>query len=79
MAERLKWGAAGKERASYNELHGFGAANSHEAADALITPDGKCTHGVPGLAEHWLLPCQLLQHLPSTIAASDAGSRSRIA
>ena len=48
---------------AYNELHGLGSPHSHKAADALVTPDGKRPHGVPGLPKDGLLSSQLLKHL----------------
>lgn len=55
------WG--GKDEGAHNELHGLGSTDCHEAADALITPDGKRPHGVPGLPKDGLLSSQLLKHL----------------
>jgi hypothetical protein len=54
---------AARQRPSYQQLHGLVATDGHAGADLLVTTDAEGAHGVPGLAIHWLLAGQLLQHL----------------
>ena len=46
--------------AGLDELHGLVTTHRHKRRNFLISADAEAADGVPRLAVHWLLPCQLL-------------------